>query len=87
MKVSMLRDKLLEEISKIPDDRVPEVFNFLHHFRLGLSVKSSNPREILKFAGNWNDMSEKDFDDFPQDVTARRKNAFISRRNREASID
>jgi len=87
MKVSTMREKLFDEISKIPDEKVPEIFDFLHYFRLGLGMKLSNPQRILKLAGSWKDMSEDDFDDFLNDVTNRRKNAFILRRNREASVD
>ena len=87
MEVSTMREKLFDEIAKIPDEKVPEIFDFLYYFRLGLGIKLSNPQKILKLAGSWKDMSEDDFDDFLNDVTTRRKNAFISRRNREASVD
>jgi len=87
MKASTMREKLFDEIAKIPDEKVAEIFDFLHHFRVGLGVKASNPQKTLKLAGGWQDMSEDDFKDFLNDVTTRRKNAFISRRNRETSID
>ncbi|MBC8181086.1 hypothetical protein H8E88_08180 [candidate division KSB1 bacterium] len=87
MEVSTMREKLYDEIAKIPDEKVSEIFDFLHYFRLGLGVKSSNPQNILKLAGSWKDMSEDDYNDFLDDLTTRRKNAFISRRNREASVD
>ena len=87
MKVSTIREKLFDEISKIQDEKVPEIFEFLHYFRLGLGIKASNPQKILQLAGSWNDMSENDFEDFLNDVKTRRKNAFISRRNCETSVD
>ena len=87
MKVSPMREKLFDEIAKIPDEKLPEIFDFLHYFRLGLGVEVSTPQKILKLAGSWKDMSEDDFDEFLNDVTTRRKNAFSSRRNREASVD
>jgi len=87
MKVSTMREKLFDEIAKIPDEKVPEVFDLLHHFSIGLGVKASNPQKILKLAGGWQDMPEDDFKDFLTDVTTRRKNAFISRRNRETGVD
>lgn len=87
MKVSTMREKLFDEIAKIPDEKVHEIFDFLHYFRLGLGIKASNPQKILQLAGSWKDMSEDDFEDFLNDVTTRRKNAFISRRNRETSVD
>jgi len=86
MEASLLKNKLLEEISKIPDDRVPEIFDFLHYFRIGLNIKTTNPQKVLQLAGSWNDMSENEFEDFLSDIASRRKNAFILRRNRETGI-
>lgn len=44
MKVPTMREKLFDEIAKIPDEKLPEIFKFLHDFRLGLGVKASNPQ-------------------------------------------
>jgi hypothetical protein len=82
MKITTMREKLVDEISQIPDEKVPEIFDFIHHFRLGLNVKESNPQNILKLAGSWNDMSEADFTEFQNELKSRRKNAFTSRRNK-----
>lgn len=87
MKTSTIREKLFDEISRIPDEKMPEIFDFLHHFRLGLESKSSNPQKTLQLAGSWSDMSEDDFQDFLNDVKNRRTKAFISRRNRETGVD
>ena len=87
METQNLRNKLLEEVTKIPDDKIPEIFDFLYHFRLGLGVKKSNPKRILQLAGSWGDMSELEFKDFLDDVQNRRVRAFLSRSSREASID
>jgi hypothetical protein len=81
------RNKLIDEISRIPDERLPDIYNLIHYFRLGLNVKEKNPAKILKLAGSWKDMPEEDFDDFLEEIRTRRKNAFLSRRNRETSID
>jgi hypothetical protein len=86
MKVDTLRDKLMEEIAKIPDDKVPEIFDFLYHFRIGLGVKTTNPQKILQLAGSWDDLSKNEFEGFLNEITTRRKKAFLSRRDREASI-
>jgi hypothetical protein len=86
MKAATIRKKLIDEITKIPDEKLPEIYDFLYYFRLGLVTKSSNPQKTLQLAGSWNDMSEEDFDDFLNDIQIRRKTAFTSRREREASI-
>jgi len=87
MNAQTLRNKLFEEVSKIPDDKIPEVFDFLYHFRLGLGMKKSTPQKILKLAGSWQDMPDDEFEDLLNDIKTRRKKAFTSRRSREAGID
>ena len=86
MEVQNLRNKLLDEVTKIPDDKIPEIFDFLYHFRLGLEVKKSNPQKILQLAGSWEDMSDLDFKDFLDEIKNRREKAILSRSRREASI-
>ena len=87
MEVQNLRNKLLDEVTKIPDDKIPEIFDFLYHFRLGLEVKKSNPQKILQLAGSWEDMSDLDFKNFLDEIKNRREKAFLSRSSRETSID
>lgn len=87
MELSMLRDKLLEEIEKFPKDKLADLYNLIHYFRLGLQVREVNPEKIIQLAGSWKDMSEDDFNEFLSDITRRRKKAFSSRRNRETGTD
>ncbi len=86
MKAATIRKKLIDEITKIPDDKLAEIYDFLYYFRLGLVTKSSNPQRTLQLAGSWNDMSDEDFNEFLDDIKIRRKTAFVSRRKLEASI-
>ena len=87
MNIATTRDRLLDEISKIPDEKVADIYNFIHDFRLGLQVREVNPNKILKLAGSWKDMPEEDFNEFLEDVVTRRKNAFSLRKNRETSTN
>ena len=86
MEAQTLRNKVLEEVTKIPDDKIPEIFDFLYHFRLGLGAKKSNPKKILQLAGSWKDISDKEFEDFLDDIKKRRAKAFLSRSSRESNI-
>lgn len=43
--VSVLRERLIEEISQIPDTKLAELFNFIHYFRVGL--QASQPMDEL----------------------------------------
>jgi len=40
---SCLQDRLAEEIRKIPEARLAEVFDFVHYFRLGLEAAGQAP--------------------------------------------
>ncbi len=81
MSETVIRNKLLEEISRIPEDQVSDIYNLVHYFRLGLQSKKANPDKILKLSASWKDMSEDDFNEFLNQMRARRKTAFSSRRN------
>jgi hypothetical protein len=34
---AMLQDQLIEEIKRLPPDKLAEVYDFVHYFRLGLA--------------------------------------------------
>lgn len=91
MNTSLLRTKVIQEIDQIPASKLPEVFTFLHYFRLGLerSMPSAQPDadRILQFAGSWNDLPEQEFVDFLNEMQERRSQAFSQRPSREASFD
>jgi len=36
MGMPMVRDRLIEEIQLIPEEKLAEIFDLLHYFRLGL---------------------------------------------------
>lgn len=62
-----IKDKLLEEVNRLPEDKLVEVYNFIHHFRLE-TEKNMNQKEIdlMSFFGAW-----KDMDDAISDITDR----------------
>jgi len=47
MSASVSRQQLVSEIERIPDDRLDEVFDVLHYFRLGLesSARPATPTQ------------------------------------------
>lgn len=38
----MLQDRLIEEIKRIPPDKLAEVYDFVHYFRLGLAHEEAH---------------------------------------------
>jgi len=87
LKNALLRNKLLEEIAKIPDNKVPELYHVIHDFRIAEDIKENNSDKILKLAGSWCDMPDDVFNELMAEIKSRRSTAFSSRRNRETSVD
>lgn len=87
MNLSEIQIRLTEEISLIPQERLPELYNFVHFYRLGLGITPNSADEIMKFAGCWNDMPDQEFDNFLEEITERRQQAFSGRRECEAFTD
>ena len=72
-----LKDKLINEISLIPDEKLVELYNFIHYFRLGVE---RNSKDLLSYAGTWKDIDDEVFDNYLLDIKNRRKKAFGNRR-------
>lgn len=73
MKTTDLRQKLLDEISKIPDNLISEIYELIHYYRIGIESETDRKGEILKLAGSWKGMPENDFEHFLENIKERRK--------------
>jgi len=80
-----LRSKVLQEIEHIPENRLVELYDLIHTFRLQAELDSSQPQSIMQFAGFWSDLSNEIYVEFLDDISLRRQQAFSRRRNRETS--
>lgn len=81
-----IKDKVLQEIDLLPDDRLSEVYNFIHFLRLGIEKSQSvGAQSILEFAGSWQEMSDEMFEEFVEEIEERRRQAFTRRRGYEGS--
>lgn len=87
MSSSNFREKVLTEINLIPENKLAELYDFIHQYRLDLEVSNGNIQQIMQFAGSWKDMSDETFADFAQEIISRRQQAFLGRRLGETSID
>ena len=76
MDTSDIRVKVLDEVKLVPDDKLAELYDFVHYFRLGLQTPQGSIRQIMRFAGSWKDMPEEDFAQFSKEISQRRKQAF-----------
>jgi hypothetical protein len=88
MSAPTVRDRLITEIQRIPDTHLEEVFNLLHFFRIGLETSQRPPADnLLSFAGTWQDMDDGIFEEFQEEIAARRRQAFRGRRADDANHD
>jgi hypothetical protein len=81
------KTKVLEEISLIPEDKLPDIYQLLHYFGLGLEVSRDRTQSVMRFAGCWRDMPDHVFDTFMEHLADRRRQAFSRRRASEAGLD
>lgn len=80
----LIKNKVLQEIDLIPDDKLTDLYNFIHYFRLGLEKSQvTKPKLILAFAGCWQDMPDEMFNNFTAEIKERRHQAFARRRGNE----
>ncbi|MDM8542647.1 hypothetical protein QUF75_09885 [Desulfococcaceae bacterium HSG7] len=86
MEIAEIETKVMQEIKLVPKDRLQELYDFIHFFRLGLETVVDDTEEIMRFAGCWQDMTRKEFENFSEEIAERRKQAFLGRTARETVI-
>ncbi len=83
---SIICDQVIEELKLIPQDKLLEVYDFIHYFRVGLEQSKENKDIIMKFAGCWGDLPDEVFNEFLEEIGQRRQLAFSRRLRGETSI-
>ena len=60
----MLIQKIVEELQDIPEEKLAQLYNIIHYFRLGLNQERTQPRtpELLK-----GKLSEAFFEPLPEE--------------------
>ena len=86
MNAIILQRKVMDEIQAIPSERLLELYDVIHFFRLGVERTMPAAPDIMQFAGCWNDWTDREFDEFSADLAARRAHAFSGRMQRETLI-
>lgn len=51
----MLQEQIFEEIKQIPSEKLPEIYDLIHYFRVGLMHETQTPRKpsTLSFSERW----------------------------------
>lgn len=80
MDMSATRADVIEEVSLVPDDKVDELLDVVHGFRL--ACRGTGADGIMRFAGSWSSLPDAEFKGFLDEVAKRRASAF-SRRSRQ----
>lgn len=60
----MLINKIIEELKDIPEEKLAEIYNIIHDFRLGLNQENQEPREPGLLTGKLGDAF---FEPLPKD--------------------
>ena len=82
-----IRTKVITEINLIPEDKLEELYNFIHYWRLNGESSPGSLEQTMQFAGCWNDMSDETFANFSEEINIRRQQAFFERRSDETRFD
>ena len=60
----MLIDQIIEELQGIPEEKLEEIYDLIHYFRLGLKQESQQPRTPGLIKGK---LSDSFFEPLPED--------------------
>lgn len=61
----MLIDKIIEELQDIPEDKLSEIYDIIHYFRLGINSQRQQPRTPGLLKGK---LGEAFFEPLPDDI-------------------
>jgi hypothetical protein len=92
MEILDIQNFVVNEIKKLPENKLYEVYNFIRHFRMETDNKSgviykNNIEYTMNFAGIWKELPANFTDNFIEEVKQRRKKSFLGRRNNETGVD
>jgi len=79
MSVAIERERIIEEVRRIPDERLGEAYALLRRLHQGAKDTNAPRTQVMGYAGSWNEMPDEIFSQFLGDVTDRRQQAFSSR--------
>ncbi|MFP4547053.1 MAG: hypothetical protein ACLFQM_02900 [Fidelibacterota bacterium] len=86
--MTVTKNKIIDEINQLPEVKLDEVFDLIHFFRIGFEKERNvNKESIMKYAGVWSEMTEKDLSNFFLGVRERRNSYQHRREDFEKSID
>lgn len=82
-----IRDKVIEELRNIPDEKMENICDFIRNIRTDPQNSRTNVDMIMGFAGCWSDMPDNAYSDFIQEMSGGRAKAFAGRRKNETGVN
>jgi hypothetical protein len=80
--MASIKEKIIKEVEKIPKDKIAELYNVVHLFRVGTESKRKTAKdrhnEAIKFFGIWKKMSSEE-SAVLDEIQARRKRTYRER--------
>ena len=67
---------ILKELKDVPVDRLEDLYSIIHSWKTNTKKSDTTSKEILSYAGAFDDMSEKDYNSFLQKTKETRNNMF-----------
>ncbi len=59
-----IKERIIKEVDKLPEDKIAEVYDFIHLFRIGIESQKKSAKDrrqtALKFFGIWRNLSNKE---------------------------
>ena len=69
---------LINEINQVPVNFLQEVYNIIHSYNITTAEKQekNDRKNILKFAGSWCNMSDKEYDEIMSEINNSKSEMF-----------
>ena len=80
--MASVKEKIIKEVEKIPEEKIAELYNVVHLFRVEVESKKKAPKDrhssAENFFGIWKDMSSEE-NTVLEEIQARRKKTHRAR--------
>jgi hypothetical protein len=80
--MASIKEKIIKEVEKIPKNKIAELYDVIHLFRIEIESLQKAPKdrriEAVKFFGIWKDMSPEE-NTVLDEILSRRKRAYRER--------
>lgn len=67
---------ILKELRDVPVNRLEDLYSIIHSLRVDTKKSDVTRRKILSYAGSFEQMSQKDYDDFVHETKKTRNDLF-----------